>query len=271
MARAAARERHAADAVEEAAPSEAVVPVKVRAARPRALPAERVAILTDVHGNLPALEAVLAEVDRLGIAAIYCCGDIVGYGPWPNETGELLRARGIPSLLGNVDADALSFPQDRRRLKKHRHPDKYRSLQFTAGVLSEASRRFLEELPARLEVEIAGRKILLVHGSPEGNRDSVRPDVTSEVLAAWLDQAQAAAIVCGHTHLPFVRSVDGRLFVNAGTAGRPSDGDPRVSFAVLTVGPKLSAEILSARSPLDRQAPASPSASSTVPLRVAKL
>ena len=211
---------------------------------PRARRPDSFAVITDVHANLPALLAVFAELDARGISAVFCCGDIVGYGPWPNEVVETLRARGVTAIRGNVDRDVLRFERRKKKLRARRHPDKFRTLEYSAERLSDEARAYLAELPSELGVAVGRRRLLLVHGSPTGATDPVLPDAPDDVLRRHLDETGSNIVVCGHTHLPFVRRIGQRLFVNAGSCGRPSDGDSRACVAVVTLGPRARAEVV---------------------------
>ena len=205
---------------------------------------EPIAVVTDIHANLPALEAVLADVRRRGIGSVFCCGDIVGYGPWPSEVVERLQDAGVTSIRGNVDVDALRFEARRKRFRKKKHPDKYRSLEYTSERLTPLARRYLSDLPERREIRVGTRRVLFVHGSPVGLSDPVLPDAPREVLESFLEREQASMIVCGHTHLPFARTLRHRVFANAGSVGRPSDGGPDPSYLVVRFGSRIQAEIV---------------------------
>ena len=188
----------------------------------------RVAMISDVHANLPALDAVLADIERQCAARIFCAGDLVGQGPHPNQVVSRIRKAGIPSILGNQEIEV-------RTLAKRAQPDPKRHMLWTCAVLKQKNREFLLGLPADLELEIEGVGILIVHGSPQGSLDAMYPSLTRETLRAWFPAGarRPDVLVGGHTHVPFARAVDGMLVVNAGTVGRPLDGDPRASWALL--------------------------------------
>jgi len=188
----------------------------------------RVAVISDIHANLPALEAVLADIERYAVDQIFCAGDLVGQGPHPNQVVSRVRKAGIPSILGNQESEVGEL-EDRAR------PDPKQHMLWTIAVLKRKNREYLLGLPADRELEVEGVKILIVHGSPHGTFDTMHPSLTLHTLRAWFPArtGRPAVLVGGHTHIPFVRTVDGMLVVNAGTVGRPFDGDPRASWALL--------------------------------------
>jgi putative phosphoesterase len=188
----------------------------------------RLAMISDVHANLPALEAVLADIEQRSVEQIFCAGDLVGQGPHPNQVVSLIRKAGIPTILGNQEIEV-------RALAKRARPDPKRHMLWTCAVLKSKNREYLLGLPADRELEVEGVGILIVHGSPHGTFDTMHPSLTAETIRAWFPAGtrRPDVLVGGHTHVPFVRTVDGMLVVNAGTVGRPFDGDPRASWALL--------------------------------------
>jgi putative phosphoesterase len=185
-------------------------------------------VISDIHANLPALDAVLADIHRQGVTEIFCAGDLVGQGPHPNQVVSRVRKAEIPSILGNQEIEL-------RTLADRATPDPKRHMLWTIAVLKRKNREYLLSLPADRELEIEGIRIRLVHGSPQGTFDAMYPSLTSRTLRSWFHSGERRpeVLVGGHTHVPFVRTVDGMLIVNAGTVGRPLDGDPRASWALL--------------------------------------
>jgi putative phosphoesterase len=195
----------------------------------------RIAILSDIHSNLHALEAVLADVARLKPDQILCLGDLVDYGAYPNEVIELIRERNIPTVMGNCD-EGVGFDLNERSLA-HRTAEDARvsraSLRWTRERTTPAHKEFLRGLPLQLRQNLAGVHVMSVHGSPRKIDEYVyqnRPAATFEQLAKL---AGCDVLLFGHTHLPYRRRVGRTLFVNAGSVGRPKDGDPRAGYAVL--------------------------------------
>jgi putative phosphoesterase len=198
----------------------------------------RVAVITDVHANLPALEAALAWTDSEQIAEIYCGGDLVGYGPRPNEVCASIQARGIPTIYGNYDWAIARDEEDCGCAYVTRHDREIGqlSVDWTLAHTARAAKEFMRELPFDLRFELAGRRVRLVHGSPRKVNEYLfadKPVKTFERIAAGAD---CDVLVFGHTHKPWVREYGGVLFVNCGSVGKPKDGDPRGGFAVLSAG-----------------------------------
>ena len=202
--------------------------------------AVRVAVISDVHANLYALEAVLAEIDREPPDAIWCLGDTVGYGPRPNECCELVRERAALVLSGNHDLLALGSAEV---ALGEFNPEAAEASRWTAEQLSEESRRFLEALEPTAEVEEAQ----LFHGSP---RDPVWDYVLTELIALEsLTATHAALVLVGHTHVATALMLRGvkleggvaadrsearfdehRWLLNPGSVGQPRDGNPDAAF-----------------------------------------
>ena len=194
-----------------------------------------IAFISDVHGNLPALNAAVADAKAQGVNKIICAGDITGYGPFPSEVCNYLEENKIPTISGNYDCKVLNVIQQGKEIAA-KMPKKKRELLFwTAKHIKKPAQRFLEGLPAMLEEELqVGRKLLVVHGSPMSNDDDIYPSITNVGLALKLGDKQPEILVCGHTHIPFIKRIGGVLIINCGSAGQPVDGDPRPSYAILS-------------------------------------
>jgi len=205
------------------------------------------ALITDIHANLPALEAVLRDIDgRPDVSATYHLGDLVGYAPWPNETVALLRARGILGVSGNYDSTtaANSAHCGCRYENPTQETLSHQSFEWTKAHVSNETRRDLGALPFRLDLRpraghvAAGPRIVLVHGTPVVNTQywtEDRPDSFALQMAQHAGIREGDAIAFGHTHQLWHHAIEGMHFVNCGTAGRPKDGDPRVSYVILSV------------------------------------
>jgi putative phosphoesterase len=196
---------------------------------------QRVAVITDIHGNLPALEAVLDATESTGVDAVYCGGDLVGYGPRPDEVCTRIEKRGIPTIYGNYDyaigrdlADCGCAYRD-----QHERELGQLSVEWTLDHTSRRSKDFMRALPFDLRFELGHNRVRLVHGSPRKVNEylfETKPARTFERIAAAAD---CDVLVFGHTHQPWTREYGGVLFVNCGSVGKPKDGDPRAAFALL--------------------------------------
>lgn len=195
----------------------------------------KIALLGDAHANLPALETVLAHAALQRIDAIWYVGDFLGYNPYPNRVVRLLRRAGASSIIGNYDERVLSFGE--AGWKAPRHPLKYRAFEWAHQSLSGKNRRYLQALPREMILRFAHTSVLLTHGSPTSNHEGLAPDTPDARLRELAHLAGVNMIVCGHSHRPFARQVDGVWFINPGSVGRPDDGDPRAAYALLTLTP----------------------------------
>ena len=196
---------------------------------------ERVAVITDIHANLPALEAVLDAIEWIDVDAVYCGGDLVGYGPHPNAVCSQIELRGIPTIYGNYDYAIARDLDDCGCAYRDPHERELGQLSvaWTLEHTDPHSKDFMRGLPFDLRFELGGRRVRLVHGSPRKVNEYLfadKPARTFERIAAGAD---CDVLVFGHTHRPWVAEYGGVLFVNCGSVGKPKDGDPRASFAVL--------------------------------------
>jgi predicted phosphodiesterase len=207
----------------------------------------RYALISDIHANLPALEAVLADIQaRSDVDATYHLGDLVGYAPWPNETIALLRRAGIPGVAGNYDSTiATDYKHCGCQYEDPRQEElSHLSYEWTRKNVSAETKAFLGTLPFRIDVRplgghTAGPTVTLLHGNQVLNTVYVyeeRPDSFLEKMGSTVG-ARAGDIICfGHTHKPWHRIVSGVHFVNAGSVGRPKDGDWRAGYVLLDAG-----------------------------------
>ena len=207
----------------------------------------RYALISDIHANLPALRAVLDDIAaRPDVDATYHLGDLVGYAPWPNETVALLEERGIPGIAGNYDSTmATSYEHCGCRYEDPQAEALSRlSYEWTRKHVSPATKRALGALAFRIDLRplgghLAGPTVILVHGTPVLNTvywTEERPDAFCLKMAEAAGARAGDVIVFGHTHRPWHREVDGIHFLNAGSVGRPKDGDWRAGYVVLDVG-----------------------------------
>lgn len=204
----------------------------------------RLAILSDIHGNLPALEAVLADLEQQGLPDIYwVLGDLVAFFPWPRET--LARLQALPNasfLQGNTDRYLVT---GRRPLVPVRSPEDWARMagflemrdalfRWTVERLTWEDYLFLRDLPTRLEMEVPGYgRAVGVHAVPGDDEANILPDTPDEQILPHLAGLNASVLIYGHTHRPVDRLVGGVRLVNGGSAGFSLDGDPRVGYALL--------------------------------------
>src|SRR5215216_1845873 len=197
-----------------------------------------VAIITDIHGNLPALQAVLRRIDELRVDRVYCGGDLVGYGPHPNEVCALIQERGIPTIYGNYDYAIARDLDDCgcAYITPHDRELGQRSVAWTLEHTDQRSKDFMRELPFDLRLAVGDADVHLVHGSPRKVNEYLLEDKPASLYERLAAAESARVLAFGHTHKPWVREHDGVLFVNCGSVGKPKDGDPRAAFAILAPG-----------------------------------
>src|SRR5438477_7382672 len=209
-------------------------------------PLKRVALISDIHGNLPALKAVLADVDRRqNVDAIYHLGDLTGYAPWPNEIVGLLQQRAIPGIAGNYDSTiATDYKHCGCRAETPRDEElAHVSFEWTRNQVTPETKKYLGSLPFRLDIRplgghVSGPTTTLIHGNQTLNTVYVtedRPDSFLEKMATSVGARPEDVICFGHTHRPWQRTVSGIQFVNTGSVGRPKDGDWRACYVLLSL------------------------------------
>ena len=199
---------------------------------------KKIAVISDIHGNIEALEAVLKDIKDKDIQHIYCAGDLVGYGPRPNEVIEKIRTLRIPTVMGNYD-EAVGFllpacgcHNSDAAVKKY----SANSLKWSTTHTTPRNREFLRELPERLELEVGGKKILLAHASLDSMNEYIYEN-DKERLMELLEYVTQDIYIYGHTHFPYVDSFldKGKMVINAGSVGRPKNGDNRATYVVIDV------------------------------------
>ena len=209
----------------------------------------RIALFSDVHANLPALEACMKSIDEQQVDAVYCLGDLVGYNVWPNEVIHEVRRRKIPTIAGNYD-QGIGLKSGDCGCAYKTDKDKEMgniSISYTDLIVKEEERKYLRTLPAHIRVEFQLNEdhlnLLLVHGSPRKINEYLFEDRDEKSLQRIMTEAGADIMCFGHTHKPYHRilsSGDGvpahyRHAVNIGSVGKPKDGDPRGCYVVLTI------------------------------------
>ncbi len=200
------------------------------------MPLERVAVITDLHANRPALEAALQMIEQAGVERILCGGDLVGYGPHPNEVCRLIEERAIPTIYGNYDYAIARDLEDCgcAYVTQHDRDLGQRSVDWTLSHTDQESKDYMRGLPFDLRFELGDKRVRLVHGSPRKVNEYLfeeKPARTFERIAAGAD---CDVLIFGHTHKPWSHEY-GVLFVNCGSIGKPKDGDSRAAFALLEI------------------------------------
>lgn len=180
----------------------------------------KVALLADIHANLPALESVLESVGEL---PKFCCGDLVGYNPFPNEVIEIVKQEKIVSILGNHDHAVLSGDTS------WFNSTATRAIEWTKEKLTPQNTYFLKNLAKTYE-----NGFYMTHGGPRDPLEEyVFPEDPEYALLDLFNYTNSSIIVLGHTHVPFIKKIDERLIFNPGSVGQPRDYDSRASYAIL--------------------------------------
>ncbi|MDQ3694659.1 MAG: metallophosphatase family protein [Chloroflexota bacterium] len=198
---------------------------------------QRIAIFGDLHGNVAATTAVLTEIAAVAPDAVYCLGDLVGYGACPNETVAVIEDRGMPTIMGNYD-DGVGFDRDDCGCAYRDEDEEARgqqSLFWTRRQTTDAHKAYLRSLPAEIRFEAGGKRVRLVHGSPRRMNEYLFEDRDPRSLERIARGADCDVLVFGHTHKPWAKAIAGVLMVNAGSAGKPKDGDPRAAWVLLDI------------------------------------
>lgn len=211
----------------------------------------QITIFGDIHGNLPALEAVFADLKVRGLDhadQLYCLGDLVGYGTFPNEVIEFIRERNIPTIMGNYDQGVGNSSDDCGCAYKTEVEQKRgeQSIAWTNAHTTDEHKAYLRTLVDRIPVQLGHLKVLLVHGSPRKINEYLyedRPDASFERI---LDSVDVDVLVCGHTHLPYHKVLSsGRHVINAGSVGKPKDDNPDACYIkLLADGTDLAVEFI---------------------------
>ncbi|MGC4038490.1 MAG: metallophosphoesterase family protein [Chitinophagaceae bacterium] len=209
----------------------------------------KIALFSDIHANLPALEACLKSIDEQKPDAIYCLGDLVGYNIWPNEVVNEIRRRGIPTIAGNYDQGiGLMSDECGCAYKTDTEKDMGKiSISYTNSLVNKEERKYLRTLPSHIKVEFQLNQdklnLLLVHGSPRKINEYLFEDRDEKSLYRIMQQADADILCFGHTHKPYHRALNSteenqshwRHAINIGSVGKPKDGNPDGCYVILTI------------------------------------
>jgi putative phosphoesterase len=211
--------------------------------------ATKLAIFSDIHANLPAMEVVGKHLLKGKYDGVYCLGDLGGYASQTNEVQELIMGYDCPTILGNYD-EGVGFNLGDcgcHYIKPFDIEMSNVSFGWTREHTTDDNKAWLLTLPREIRLDVEGRRVLLCHGSPASTTEYLfdfRSDAyLSKFTAGGRNDAEADVIVFGHTHVPYHREVSRVHFVNTGSVGRPKDGDPRAGYCVLTLdGDRVSVE-----------------------------
>ncbi|MGQ9801987.1 MAG: metallophosphoesterase family protein [Candidatus Saccharicenans sp.] len=206
----------------------------------------KVAYFSDIHGNIGALEAVLADIQKRRVDMVFCGGDLVGYGAFPNEVIGLIREQHIPTIMGNYDWGIGNDSDDcgcayRDELSKALGK---RSIAWTREKVTPENKAYLRNLLRRISFRVRDREVLLVHGSPRRINEYLFQDRPIHSIIKMFREEKVDVIVCGHTHKPYYKEMiveetsvfepgGHYVLINGGSVGMPKDSDPRAAYALL--------------------------------------
>lgn len=192
-------------------------------------------LLSDIHGNFPALAAIEDAVRGLEFSHVLNCGDCTVYAPFANETMAWLRQHRAISIRGNTDDRILRLLTG-KSFKKPANPERRCMYTSTFAALESAAQKDLLALRKKESLNVSSRRIGLYHGSPEDHEEFLFNDTPDKRFAALAKTCGQDIVITGHSHSPYHKYIGGVHFINPGSVGRMFDGDPRTSFAVLELG-----------------------------------
>ncbi len=213
----------------------------------------KIALFSDIHANLPALQAVLSDMEARRPDAVYCLGDLVGYNVWPNEVINEIRSRSIPCIAGNYDFGIGRRSDDcgcAYKTAEEQEMGKV-SISYTNERIGDEERAYLRSLPAHIRLEYrlesGPLQLLMVHGSPRKVNEYLFEDRAEQSLLRIMESANADILCFGHTHKPYHRALqqEGRYWhaINIGSVGKPKDGDPRACYAMIGLDDAVSLSV----------------------------
>ena len=213
----------------------------------------KIATFSDIHSNAPALTNVLRDLNKQDIDEVYCLGDLVGYGPCPNTVIEILRNKDIPTIMGNYD-EGIGFEKGECGCA-YTSPEEIangqKSVDWTTQATTEKNKEYLRSLLDKISFEADGYKVLLVHGSPRRINEYLFEDRREDSLRRIIEPLDIDVMVCGHTHKPYHRIIDGVHIINDGSVGKPKDGDSRACYAVINFSGSIEVEFRRVEYPVD--------------------
>ncbi len=193
-----------------------------------------IALFSDIHANLPAFEAFLADLDSRKPDAVYCLGDLVGYNVWPNEIVSEIRRRGIATLAGNHDLKVNGLPYIPDEQLESTGKD------YGYHIIRPKNRDYLLALPSHIKLEYKARNdkfnILMVHGSPRSVNEYVLQDTDTDYVIELMNESDANLLCVGHSHKPYHRIInEDKQVINIGSVGKPKDGNSKGCYVLLTL------------------------------------
>jgi putative phosphoesterase len=197
----------------------------------------KIAIFGDIHGNIEALKAVYGAALSAGAEKMYHLGDLGGYAPFVNEVAAFLIEHGIEGVQGNYD-DAVANDREHCGCKAENPvQEEMANLSFawTKAHAADKTKKYLGSLPTSIRLTVEGKKIAIFHAAPHKNNIYWFEDRPEKFFREMAGKMDADIFIYGHTHKPYRKDIGGKIFVNAGSVGKPKDGDPRTCVAVIDI------------------------------------
>ncbi len=204
----------------------------------------KIAVISDIHGNMEAIEAVMADIEQKECDRIFVLGDYAMAGPEPNYAVQyFLNRKNDPKftmIQGNTDLMIADYSDELYNTLREKAPIMAEALKNDVELLNPLEKKFLKNLPIQKEVEEEGIKFLLVHGSPRKNNEDILPDTPIEEVEKMLVNVDADVVLCGHTHIPCgFQTESKKTVVNDGSIGRPffipEDGEVKACYLIIEV------------------------------------
>ena len=200
----------------------------------------KIAVISDIHGNMEALEAVMNDIEKEGCEKVFALGDYAMAGPEPEKVVNWFLKKQFEDnfkiIQGNTDLMIADYSDELYNTLKEKAPIMAEALKYDVKTLNQIQKDFLKNLPTQLELTESGIKILLVHGSPRKNNEDISPDLELYEVEKMLENVNADIILCGHTHLPCgYQTSKKQTVVNVGSVGRPFTPDPKACYLKLTI------------------------------------
>jgi putative phosphoesterase len=189
----------------------------------------KIAVISDIHANVYALISLLEDIDNEKVDTIICLGDLVGYGPHPNEVISMIKRRHILCIKGNYDSSVVD--NEYSYIRENRINSF--SLPWTVNELREENRNFLKNLPSTLTLNIEGKNLLFVHGSPNRINEYLLKDEDSTLEV--MKSINEDVLICAHTHLPGMKEFGNKVYINSGSIGKPKIGRPNITYCIINI------------------------------------
>lgn len=213
----------------------------------------RIAIISDIHGNLPALHSFFRDIKNRNIDKIICLGDLVDFAPWSNEVIDLIRLKDIPTIMGNHD-ERIAYDMEIIPLSKHTFEESQAriiAINHSKSTISLNNKTFLRHLPHEIKLDYDGVKLHFTHASPISNDEYLYED-NEDLLKERLKGLDADVLFIGHTHIPYIKNLNNKTIVNVGSLGRSKLDDNKACYSIVEVSDKKSfAEIIKVDYPVE--------------------